>query len=412
MNYHDLSLLKKVGLALCVGMILPTGSFGQCSNSLATRTYDTSLISNGFNIFSLSFPKWSPDSGLLVSVKMTAELSSQYGFTLRNADTHPATYQLSIGQEDQFSGPLFTPFTNITPPRTIGSYPLSSGQSVTQEPFTFLDKHVSSDSIAAVAPFLGDGKVDISYMSFTYTNLSTNNNATTSYYYYGAAIANTMHFSLLYLYCNSVGLLAANLTRWAAQLQAPRTVQLEWSAVNEVPGRLYHIQRSSDGSSFTNISTLLAKADNPIQDYTWSDLLPNGSTGNFYYRLQIDDKGSVSYSAVRQLSLTADYQGIRVYPNPAADFIDLIPGQPTPGQPTTRQPAPGQPAPGQAAPGNWQIDILSANGSLIQRETFRQARTLHLAFRTKMSAGTYFVRALDFQGQKNFTTSFIVTAAN
>src|SRR5258708_32241562 len=117
MNYRDLSLLKKVGLALCVGMILQTSTFGQCSNSLATPTYDTSLTSNGFNIFSLSFPKWSPDSGLLVSVKMAAEVSSQYGFTLPNPDTHPATYQLSIGHREQICVPPFTPFTNTHPPR-------------------------------------------------------------------------------------------------------------------------------------------------------------------------------------------------------------------------------------------------------------------------------------------------------
>ncbi|HEY4285743.1 MAG TPA: hypothetical protein VGN00_01475, partial [Puia sp.] len=217
-------------MVLCLGLLLQTTSFAQCNNNLRTRTYDTSLVSNGFNIFSLRFPRWSPDSGLLVSVKMSAEVSSQYTFTLRNADVQTATYQLSVGQEDLFSGPLLTPFTNLTPPQLIGSYPLLPGQTVTQGPFTFLDKHVSSDSITTVAPFLGSGTVDISYMSFTYTNLSTINNAT---YYYGATIANTMRFSLQYLYCKSGGVLATNLTRWAAELETPRTVRLEWSAVNE-----------------------------------------------------------------------------------------------------------------------------------------------------------------------------------
>lgn len=376
-------------MVLCIGLFLQTTSLAQCTNNLGTRTYDTSLVSNGFNIFSLSFPKWSPDSGLLVSVKMSAEVNSQYTFTLRNADIQTATYQLSIGQEDQFSGTMMPPFTNLTPPQPIGSYPLLPGQTVSQGPFTFLDKHVTSDSITSVAPFLGAGTVDISYMSFTYTNLSTINNAT---YYYGATIANTMRFSLQYLYCKSGGVLATNLTRWAAELQAPRTARLEWSAVNEVPGRWYYIQRSSDGVSFTDIASLPAKADNPSQDYAWPDLLPDGFAGNFYYRLKIDDGGSLSYSAVRQISLTGDLQGIRVYPNPAADFINIDPGQ--------------------VEAGNWQVDLLSANGSLIQRETFPQTRTMHLSFRTKMSAGTYFVRALDLRGQKSFTSSFIVTGSN
>ena len=376
-------------MVLCLGLFLQTTSLAQCTNNLGTRTYDTSLVSNGFNIFSLSFPKWSPDSGLLVSVKMSAEVNSQYTFTLKNADIQTATYQLAIGQEDLFSGPMMTPFTNLTPPQPIGSYPLLPGQTVTQGPFTFLDKHVSSDSITTVAPFLGGGTVDISYMSFTYTNLSTINNAT---YYYGATIANTMRFSLQYLYCKSGVVLATNLTRWAAELQAPRTARLEWSAAGEIPGRWYYIQRSSDGVSFTDITSLPAKADNPSQDYAWSDPLPEGSAGNFYYRLRMDDGGSLSYSAVRQINLSADLQGLRVYPNPAVDFININPGQ--------------------ATAGNWQVEILSANGSLIQRETFSQVRTMHLSFRTKMSAGTYFVRALDLRGQKSFTSSFIVTGTN
>jgi len=376
-------------MVLCLALFLHTTSLAQCTNNLGTRTYDTSLASNGFNIFSLSFPKWSPDSGLLVSVKLAVEVSSQYSFTLRNADLQAATYQLSVGQQDMFSSSLMTPFTNLTPPQLIGSYPLLPGQTVSQGPFTFLDKHVSSDSITTVAPFLGGGTVDISYMSFTYTNLSTINNAT---YYFGATIANTMRFSLQYLYCRSGGVLATNLTRWAAELQAPRTARLEWSAVNEVPGRWYYIQRSSDGVNFTDIASLPAKADNPAQDYAWSDVLPDGSAGNFYYRLKMDDQGTLSYSAVRQISLTNDLQGLRVYPNPAVDFIDINPGQ--------------------ATAGNWQVDILSANGSLIQRMTFAQARTMHLPFRTKMSAGTYFLRVLDLRGQKSFTSSFIVTGTN
>src|ERR1700744_2076349 len=126
-------------MVLCLGTFLQTTSLAQCVNNLGTRTYDTSLVSNGFNIFSLSFPKWSPDSGLLVSVKLAAEVNSQYSFTLRNADVQSATYQLSVGQEDQFSGPLLTPFTNVTAPQLIGAYPLLPGQAMSQGPFTFLD---------------------------------------------------------------------------------------------------------------------------------------------------------------------------------------------------------------------------------------------------------------------------------
>ncbi len=392
MRFCDLSLVKKCCLAFCLGMIFQHSSFGQCAGNMATRSYDTSLATSSFGMFNLSFPKWSPDSGLLVSVKLTAEVSSQYGFTLRNADAQPATYQLTVGQMDQFmSDQLPFPFTNLTT-QVIGSYPLDPGQSVTKAPFAFLDKHISSDSITAVAPFLGTGadRVNINYTSFTYTNLSTYNNAT---YYYGATISNTIKFSIQYLYCKAPGLLATNLTLWTARLQDSRRVDLDWSAVNEVAGRKYTVQRSSDGKQFTGIASLPAVANDELQDYTWSDQLADGSSGSYYYRLLIDDNGSLSYSAIRQVTLATGNLGLRVYPNPAADFINLAPGE-------------------GGATGDWQVDILSANGSLIQRETYLQASTMRVTFRTRLSAGTYFIRALDLRGQKRFTSSFIVVGRN
>lgn len=377
----------KLAAALCISIALHSAAFAQCNNNLGTKTYDTTLTSNGLAFFNLTFPKWNPDSGLLVSAKLAAEVTSQYSFNLRNADVQPSTYQLTLGQQDQFtSTALLAPFTSITNPKLIGSYPLDPGASIAQGPFTFLNKNIASDSITAVGGFLGSGAISISYLSFTFTSLSTYNNAS---YYYGATIANNMRFSLQYLYCKSSVILAADITRWTASLKDAHTAQLEWSVTNEAAGRQYHIQRSTDGKSFSDIAAIPANAS---QNYSYPDLLPGGLTGNIFYRLQFDDNGTLTYSAVKEISLSADPQKIKIYPNPATDYINIIPA---------------------STMGNdWQIDILSANGSLIQRETYLQVRNIHLAFRNKMSAGTYFVRALDLRGQKTFTSSFIVTGGN
>jgi hypothetical protein len=318
-------------------------------------------------------------------VKLSSTVSSQYSFTLGNVDVHPTTFLLLIGQQEQFSSPqLGTTFTGGYPPQLIGTYPLSPGQTISKAPFTFLDKWVTSDSITGgVAPFLGTGQVSVNYTSFTYTTLSS---FPSSYYSYGADIFNTMHFSLQYLYCKAGVTLPTNLTRWTAELQKPRTVQLEWSALNEATGRVYHIQRSTDGKSFGDIATLPARNDNN-PDYSWPDVLPEGASGKFYYRLLVDDQGTISYSPIQQVNVEADMRRVSVYPNPATDYITVNPG----------------------STGSWQIDILSADGSLVQRETFFQASSMRVNFRNRMSAGTYFVRAFDLRGQRNFTTSFIVS---
>lgn len=371
--------MKRILLLLCLGAILHLHTQAQCANNLGTRTYDTTLVSNGFNIFNLSFPSWSPDSGLLVSVKLTSEISSQYSFTLKNMDAQPATYQLMVGQQDQFMSPqLLSPLIHITAPRLLGSYPLAPGETTVQGPIPFLDKQIESDSITGVAPFLGSGSVSISYMSFTFTSLSTINNAS---YAYGATVNNNMHFSLQYLFCRGDVTLAAGITGWNAELEGASTARLDWSAVNESTGREYHIQRSGDGVHFSTIGTVAARDGN----YTWTDALPGGQS-DFYYRLEVADNGSISYTSIRHITTGASKKALRIYPNPATDFINLIP----------------------PVAGDWQVDILSASGTLIQRETQRQTAAIHVNFRSRMSSGTYFVKAQDLRGQKVYTGSFMV----
>ncbi len=385
MKKFDVSFLKKACMVLCMGMTLHSFTQAQCVNNLATRTYDTTLTSNGFGIFNLSFPQWSPDSGVLVSVKLSAMVSSLYGFTLRNADSVATTYALTVGQQDQFSSPQLTiPYSNIVS-QSMGNYPLNPGQSVSQAPFNFLGNHISSDSITAVSPFLGAGRVSLDYQSFTFTNLSAVNNAA---YYYSAGISNSLSFSVQYLYCRSGVTLATDLTQWSAIADGPRNVRLRWAAANESAGRQYVIQRSSDNRNFTNIATLTATTDSGTADYVYPDELPGTSDSSWYYRLQVYDLGQIYYSSIRQVTLTTG-NGLHLYPNPAIDFITLVPDQ--------------------QAPGDWQVDVLSSDVRLIQRSTNLQTRSILVTFHNKLSAGTYFVRATDLRGHKVFSTSFLAS---
>jgi hypothetical protein len=380
---------RKVGLVLLAGLILGQAVRAQCVGNLATRAYDTALTSNGFGVFNLNFPQFSPDSGTLVSVKLLARVNSLYGFTLRNADTLAETYSLTVGEQDEFSGsPLPAPYTHVTS-LPIGNYPLTPGQSITQAPVDFLNNNLSSDSVTAVSSFLGSGLVNLRYQAFTFTNLSTINNAA---YYYSAGISNTLTFSLQYLYCRSGALLATDLSGWSAIPVGPRNVQLNWAAANETTGREYIIQRGNDTHAFTNIATLPATADGSTAYYGFPDELPEDAGSNWYYRLQVlDATGQVSYSSIKEVSLTPGGKGLQVYPNPATDFINLVPDLP------------------EAT--DWQVDIYAADGSLVQRSAVMQTRTMLINFSNKLSAGTYFVRALDLRGQRTISATFIVLGA-
>jgi hypothetical protein len=383
------SFLLKVGLALCIGMILHQTVVAQCSNGFSTHTYDTTLASSGFGTYTISVPQWSPDSGTLAAVKISATVSSQYGFTLGNANGQNATFSLTLGQDDQITGTgISSPYSNVMS-KFVNNYPLQPGQSLTESPFVFLDNHVSSDSITNVAPFLGFGQVTLSYLSFTYTDLSAIDNAT---YTYSANINNNIQFSVQYIFCSGGdAILATDLTSFVAQLTAPHTAQLAWSATNETAGRIYDVLRSRDGKNFSAVSSLAAQGNVSGADYNYTDNLDDSITGNVFYRLQIHDQDKLTLSAIQQVtvagSTTSTSQGFRIFPNPATNYINVTTG---------------------VAANDWQVDIFAANGSLVQRTTVLQSSTMYIPFTSRLSAGTYFVRLTGLHGQNALSSSFVV----
>ncbi len=386
------SFLLKAGLAMGIGIFLQFPALAQCTNNLATRSYDTALTSNGFGIYTMSVPQFSPDSGLLVSVKLSATTTSQYGFTLKNADTANAIYALTLGQEDQFSGTaLGSPFTNVIS-QFINTYPLNPGQQVVTPPFQFLNGHVSSDSITTnTAPFLGTGNVNLSYMSFTYTSLTTANNST--YYYYTNTTANDLHFTVQYLYCRADIALAATLTRFSVVLTGPHTTQLSWAAVNETAGRSYDVQRSSDDRDFITISSMPAQGVGSGAGYNYADTLPGNDIGNWYYRLQIHEQNGLSWSPVKEVTVRAPVStqsapAFNAYPNPATDHITVSTG---------------------GEVDDWEADMFTANGELLQRTRFIQSAILAISFRMHLAPGAYFLRLLSLHTAKNHTLPIIVT---
>ncbi|HEV2483414.1 MAG TPA: T9SS type A sorting domain-containing protein [Puia sp.] len=351
-------------------------------------------------MYNINVPKFSPDSGTLVSVNLSATVTSQYGFTLTNADNASATYTLTLGQDDQITGNvLSSPFSNIIT-QQINSYPLASGQVVSQPPFAFLTNHVSNDSITGnVAPFLGSGAVMLNYLSFTYTDLSTVNNAT---YSYSASINNVIHFTVKYYYSTSGGaVLATTLTRFSAALTAPHITGLAWAAVNETANRVYDIQRSRDGKDFTTVNSIGAQGDASGADYSYTDNLADSISGNVFYRLQIHDQANLSFSAIQEVNVasaspagaaaTTTTTGLRVFPNPATSYINLQTGQ---------------------APADWEVDIIAASGAVVLRTQAMASSTIYVPFTNKLAAGTYFVRLTGLHGQQPIMAPFIVIPYN
>ncbi|HVU97624.1 MAG TPA: T9SS type A sorting domain-containing protein [Puia sp.] len=384
MGRPDPFLLKNLCLSICIGMLIHSRSYGQCQNYQATKSYDTTLSNTGFAVYTLPFPQFDPDSGLLISVKLSANVTSSYGFNLTNLNPTPATYDLTVGQEDMYMVSGRPSVVRMTP-KPIGTYTLGTGESESQALFPLITNNVTVDSITdATGPFMGKGNVSVRYMSFTYTSLLAYNSPA---YTFSSSTISATKFSMSYLYCRTGIVLATDLTRFTATLAAPSTVQLDWSTVNETAARQYEIQRSEDGHSFTTTATMNANGDLSSANYTYNDVLPHGANGNVFYRLQMNDNGKFTWSPVKQVSVGSSGKNLRIYPNPATDHIDIATGTPN---------------------GDWQVDILSASGGLVQHAAFLQSNLLHLPFSNHLSAGPYFVRITDLRGQRVSISSFIV----
>jgi hypothetical protein len=380
---------RNVCLALLTGLTLGQVVKAQSGGNLGTRTYDTALTSDGFGIFRVQFPQFDPDSGTLMSVRISAKTNTMYGFTLRNADSITATYALTVGLQDEFSGPaLPATYSNVTN-QPLGNFPLTAGAEVTQAPVSLLQNHVSTDTVTAVNTFLGRGQVSLRYQAFTFTNLNSTDNAA---YYYNAGIANSMTFTVQYQF-QPAGILPTDLTAWSAVPFGTRNVQLNWTAADETAGRQYVIQRGSDAGSFQDIATIPATADGTTARYGYPDELPlngdNATGNNWFYRLQIQDAtGQVTYSPIREVKLDAVTTGAQIYPNPATSFINFVPDM--------------------ADVTDWQVDILSTTGTLVQRNAFMQSKVMTINFQNRLAAGTYFLHAVDLRGGRSISTTFLV----
>jgi hypothetical protein len=381
--------LKKTCLALAAGLLLGQGAKAQGPGNQVTRALDTALSSDGFGIFHVQIPQFNPDSGTLVSVHISALTNTMYGFTLKDAGSASATYALNVGIQDEFSGPaLPTNYSNVTS-QSLGSYPLNAGSEVTQAPMSLLQNNTSTDTVNAVTSFLGTGHIDLQYQAFTFTNLNSTGNTP---YYYSAGIANTITFSVQYVYSKN-GILPFDLTAWTAVPLGPRNVQLNWAAADETPGRQYVIQRGNDNNNFQDIATVAATADGSTAEYHYPDELPvngdNSPNNSWYYRLRIQDAaGQLTYSPIREVKLDGPSATAQVYPNPATDFINLVPDV--------------------ADVTDWQVDILSASGALVQRSVFMQSKVMTVNFQNRLAAGTYFVRAVDLRGHRSIASTFLV----
>jgi hypothetical protein len=98
---------------------------------------------------------------------------------------------------------------------------------------------------------------------------------------------------------------------------------LKWSTASEINTSYFELQRSTDGSTFTPVTTIKAAGNsNTILSYQYTDT--PGPRPVYYYRLKMSDiDGHSTNSDIVQIVITGNRSPLRVYPNPARNYITV-----------------------------------------------------------------------------------------
>lgn len=172
-------------------------------------------------------------------------------------------------------------------------------------------------------------------------------------------------------------ILPLRINSFSAVKTANKDILLNWLSSNEENLNTYQVQRSSDGSNFTDLNNgnVAAKNSSNTANYSFTD--NNPVSGVNYYRLKITDKaGKISYSTVvfvknGKLSIA----NIKVFPNPAAEYLQI--------QAKTMQNS------------NAYVSVINATGSILQSGKYAFNSQAVISVNVKnLPAGKYFVKTV------------------
>lgn len=120
--------------------------------------------------------------------------------------------------------------------------------------------------------------------------------------------------------------LPIKLTSFTATTQY-NNVLLKWQTASESNTQHYLVQRSTNGTNFTNIATVNAKGNSTTTtNYTYTDgnVMATINSPVIYYRLQsVDMDGKTQYSPVVSVAITSKTDAVHVLQNPVKNNVAL-----------------------------------------------------------------------------------------
>jgi hypothetical protein len=382
-------------LNLFILLFVTAGASAQCS-SPSTESYDTTVTGSGNDFYNFTFPKFNPVTGTLTEVNVDATITLIYGFQLENNGVGPVNnYRVRLTRNDDVSSDdLLTPLSNEQQ-NNYGPFSMTGTDNVagsgtdfiTRGPLYAMNQQEIKNTVYNTANFMGAGQVNFDYASTSFASLI--GSASVSY---TGSVQDEVTFKITYNYCPAI-VLASDITSFTAGRLTDGSVDIKWITKNEKTNRKYELQKSTDGRVFRGVTEFVAQTGSTeTGSYRHSyKVQPDENNKTLYFRLKLVDGGggSEKYSAIRAVKLTsADRAQPILYPNPAKGVTTLNFNNKN--------------------RGNWEVEILTISGQVVQRHFFNNALLAKLNTTNDLHRGLYMVRSTNKTTQEQFVQRLLI----
>jgi hypothetical protein len=287
---------------------------------------------------------------------------------------------------------MTAPLSNVTPPKVIGTHLLSGFDGNLGEGADYIDKgpvyafnkfpknyHLTND----LAGFMGKGNV-----TFDYSSLTDSWPSGSSRYEYSTHSSDSITLKVTYHYC-ATSFLASEISNFTAYKTGSGNIQLKWFAPDEQAGKTYEIEKSTDGKNYSKIASVAGNANNSGNYQSFYKPVSDDKEKVFFRIKQLSQHSSAKYSDVRDVNLPDNVSStMKVYPTLPDSYINVF-----------------FPKAGKA---DWQVNVISMNGQVVQRAGFSNTNFFRVEFRQKLSPGVYIVEAINRKTMESSRSKIVV----
>ena len=166
-----------------------------------------------------------------------------------------------------------------------------------------------------------------------------------------------------------------------------RTVDLNWTMLDEDNINFYEVEKSADGHAFELLEKQFVTSVSSPSYYQMTDESPF-SDESFYRLKLVHHDGTVQYSENKRVNFAIDFRTIQIYPNPTNDFIHI----------TLRE----------LAGKKGTIEIVNSFGQKVKGQTYESIPAIPATFDvSELVSGVYFVY-IKIDNHRSVTKKFVV----